>query len=451
MENKRRLMTSNSFGTILNSSNLHELLNEVKYKETADIKGIRDTNYISFDGKLISYLELSKLNEEDIEKMEDEYGNDFDLSKLYKTKSKKIKPGRMFRRLLGKDLEQPQIESLLATLKTDDYYIEVVEGEQIRELYLADYYANKCGSLNSSCMRYDECQPFFDIYVNHARMAVLRKKGEEDDNIIHGRAILWDNVLHTRDRKVIKTVKVMDRIYSCTSKTGIFKKWAYENGYMPKKFQSYMHKELLVSEDEVYKVRRNDGENLEIHLGNSYSYYPYMDTFSNANYERDTLGIYYETGRLDIDFQCTEGNQEGEYCECCGDIVSSGTYIDGYGFVCDDCLEYGDFSFAEDIGEWIHADDSFYCDDCGYHFSLSNTSHFRVYHGNLGDHSYETYCADCLQRLIDNAEVLETEDGKYVFHDSAYIEVLVEDETIYFAKLEKAQEYIATYGGKIIE
>jgi hypothetical protein len=89
MENKRRLMTSNSFGTILNSSNLHELLNEVKYKETTDIKGIGDTNFISFDGKLISYLELSKLNEEDIEKMEDEYGNDFDLSKLYKTKSKK--------------------------------------------------------------------------------------------------------------------------------------------------------------------------------------------------------------------------------------------------------------------------------------------------------------------------------------------------------------------------
>lgn len=61
------------------------------------------------------------------------------------------------------------------------------------------------------------------------------------------------------------------------------------------------------------------------------------------------------------------------YCECCHEYHrGNDTYVNNYGYVCEDCLDSEDFIQCEDCGEWFHTNDVTYlenldiyvCRDC---------------------------------------------------------------------------------------
>ena len=193
---------------------------------------------------------------------------------------------------------------------------QILKGEDIRKYYHHKKYENEKGTLGSSCMRYDRCQRYLDIYVKNPEQCnlVVLMSDEKDDSIC-GRAILWTDV----DGK-----RIMDRIYTNrTQDEQLFKDFAKKEGFYHKRNQN-------MSEDEPF-ISPETGEWLYIHAKvvlsvERYDYYPYMDSFKYF-YEgpfRDTSNgrqsYLTNSTRFGYDFELTDtdGGHSESGCDCCG-------------------------------------------------------------------------------------------------------------------------------------
>jgi hypothetical protein len=91
-----------------------------------------------------------------------------------------------------------KLVSLLINIKLDfkvinniEGNIEFVTGEDIRKWYLEENYQFDKGQLSNSCMRYERCQKYLDIYVENPEVCQLMiLKGSNPDKII-GRSLIW--------------------------------------------------------------------------------------------------------------------------------------------------------------------------------------------------------------------------------------------------------------------
>jgi hypothetical protein len=119
--------------------------------------------------------------------------------------------------------------------------LEVVEGSDIVKYYHWGRYERDVpiGSLDGSCMKYDEYQDCVDnMYRDNAKMLILRSNNNPDK--ILGRALLWECVDGT---------KAMDRIYGAEHQYPLFKKWAKDNGYAHRARQNYSEPWKFVTPD----------------------------------------------------------------------------------------------------------------------------------------------------------------------------------------------------------
>lgn len=157
--------------------------------------------------------------------------------------------------------------------------LQVVKGERIRDFYYYESYASDNGSLGASCMRYDSCQKYMDVYVDNTDVVSMLVMLNDDDALI-GRALLWN----------CDGYKIMDRIYTTNDEkyAFYFKEWATKNNYLFKSNQNWF--DTLTFEkigDKKQELR------IDIKLPNSeYRYYPYMDTFKFYDAETGTLSNY---------------------------------------------------------------------------------------------------------------------------------------------------------------
>lgn len=205
------------------------------------------------------------------------------------------------------------------------FTIKVVEGDEIREWYSEEnYYApngNKIGTLWNSCMRYQKRLKFLDMYTKNSNCKMLVMLQENDGvQLVRARALLWDNVTVTKDfsSSVDSNIKVMDRIYSVfDSDVTTFKKWAFENDYIPKYEQNAKSHQFFDIKGEVVRLRLSI--NLEKY---KLSYYPYLDTFPFFNYDdgiisNDEYGFSWDyklvqaNGDLEPQPQVDEDNDDG--------------------------------------------------------------------------------------------------------------------------------------------
>jgi hypothetical protein len=170
---------------------------------------------------------------------------------------------------------------------TTKFVLKVVEGEEIKKWYnQKNYYTvngNQIGTLWNSCMRYENRLKFLDLYLKNPNIKMLVMLQQIDDDwYVRSRALLWDGVEITKDysNSLPNQIKVMDRIYSVfDSDVNTFKKWANENGYIPKFEQNAKSHQFFDIKGEV--VRLCCKVKLEsAHL----SYYPYLDTFPFFNW-----------------------------------------------------------------------------------------------------------------------------------------------------------------------
>lgn len=199
----------------------------------------------------------------------------------------KIKVGRFIKRFLTKsafeefDLKDSDVEKFVNHYKSyfnydSDKLIEV-EGDDIKKYYLEDNYFKpdgcRYGTLWASCMRQADRNKFMKLYVvNSIKMLVLLT----DDGKVRARALLWNEV---REFDSDKVYKFMDRIYTVYDHdVNIFKKWAFDNGYITK-WEQNAKTELFIDIDSTSQ-RKHLYVILENH---NLKHYPYLDTFKFYN------------------------------------------------------------------------------------------------------------------------------------------------------------------------
>jgi len=146
---------------------------------------------------------------------------------------------------------------------------KIVEGCEIAKYYNGKRYSRGNGSLNKSCMRYDQCEQYMDLYTKNPdkiKMLIL----QESRDLIGGRAILWklDEPSDTW---------LLDRIYVKEDSDAIlFKKHAEKQGWLYKAAQTF----------DAVKVVKDGFEiniDMKVHVKGDFKYFPYMDTLFYYN------------------------------------------------------------------------------------------------------------------------------------------------------------------------
>ena len=258
-------------------------------------------------------------------------------------KQSEVSVGRFVRAILKKanvDFKDSEIEDFVykyraEVAKLGDVFsrFKLLEGKDIRKYYHHDKYENDKGTLGSSCMRYNRCQEYFDIYVKNTEECnlVVLMSDEKDDSIC-GRAILWTD--HEGRR-------LMDRIYTNrTQDEQLFKDFAKKNKFYHKKNQNMLEDEYFVSpegEEEELMTK------IELSAG-GYDYFPYLDTFKYFYEGRPSYVTNNSKLPYDYTLTDTDGGAEGLECGMCnGNSILECPECDGRGnFKCEMCNGEGE-------------------------------------------------------------------------------------------------------------
>lgn len=220
-------------------------------------------------------------------------------------KPQEIKVGRLANRILTsmgnkfshKEMEEfvNEFKAKIALLKDSFRNFELIEGEMIRHYYNEDNYdTEKRGTLHSSCMRYPECETYFDIYVFNPEVCkLLIMKSDKNPDKICARALVW---------KTINGDTFVDRIYfSKESDPALFKEYAEKMGWYCKG-----PKGAISRGDEFIK-------SLTVKLSKwNFKRYPFIDTICYL--DRSTGILSEENGDC---LQDTGGGIVAE-CDTCG-------------------------------------------------------------------------------------------------------------------------------------
>lgn len=285
-------------------------------------------------------------------------------------RNSEISIGRFTRACLKKssvEFKDSEIEEFVYKYKAEiekiknvlDLRFKIVQGQDIKTYYHRSKYVLLTGNLGNSCMRYDECQKYFDIYTENSQVKLLLFMSDIEEDKICGRAILWEMEPYEL------STKVMDRIYTNqTADEELFKQWAIKNGYWYKKEQTYSdYTEFLFNKEDGTIERRQGEFSVKLDNKGEYNYYPYMDSFK---YYEPKTGVLYNSSNFDHEYELTEtGGGNGSCGECggggtigCGDCDGEGVRdcleCDGNGNdECDDCSGRGkqECHICDGVGE----------------------------------------------------------------------------------------------------
>jgi hypothetical protein len=237
-------------------------------------------NYVTMRGEMCSFLPKGKphmVNDEGTWRREGR--QEMKPAKL----ARKILPDEYTEALSEKDFEtfNNMVRSYIGINGDEDgegrtVQLEVVSGKDIRKYYYEENYsklADSSSNLWGSCMRYESCQDYFDIFVeNNVKMLIAKDVFGK----VVGRALLWEC---TNGRKA------MDTIYTPERLRPMFIKWAIDNEHYYKSQQSCHHHEF-----DMFAGSPCDDWEATIQLDDSdFSEYPYMDTFMYLNDDNHTL------------------------------------------------------------------------------------------------------------------------------------------------------------------
>jgi hypothetical protein len=275
-----------------------------------------------------------------------------------------ISVGRFANRVFeksGKSITSQEVEKFVNSYKTRfkmmtdmESLFEFVKGEDIRKWYLEDNYQLIRGQLGNSCMKYNKCQSYLDIYTKNPDVCqLLILHGDNEDKII-GRALIWN----LKDGRTY-----MDRQYCIVDADVIlYREFAKKKGWL------------------YYGDKSS--EELEVQLGNyDYSSFPYMDSFVVYNQKEHLLSTeegLWEPGKGWWSLQNTNGTYRSD------DVVYS-EYNDEWipredAIHCvdnDDWVRYDQAIYLEYKDEWVsqgcediafseYMDRYYYLDDCIY-------------------------------------------------------------------------------------
>ena len=192
-----------------------------------------------------------------------------------------------------------EFKSKIEISKNNLRNIEIVSGEDIRKYYLeSNYDMTKSSTLQNSCMRYFECQNYFDIYVKNPQVCqMLIRRSDSNPSKITSRALIWT---------LVSGEKVMDRIYySKEQEQNILEEWAKSN-------EIYYHNKSM----DLFNFKGQKERNFDLEVKLSiwgFDHYPYMDTMKYLDSEN---GILYDnvSSEKAMEFYFLE-DQDGGYID----------------------------------------------------------------------------------------------------------------------------------------
>lgn len=242
--------------------------------------------------------------------------------------------------------------------------VEYLKGEDVRWGYHEENHASDSGTLGSSCMRYERCQSYFDIYVENPdtfTLAVIKVDGK-----IAARCIVYEG-------------KYYSRIYYISD--------AYRN-HMVNHFESK-------GMSDVYN--NNDGPQFFELDKYEFEEYPYMDTYQYLDGHKLNVD---EDG---IELSCTGGGYSGGdtiLCDCCGytyhedDVIYSEIEEEHLCANCSNptvCGGYvsdsnSDYMWCDDVEAYAHYEST------GNH--IDGTIVYLGFHNYVYIESYDAYADD---------------------------------------------------------
>lgn len=258
------------------------------------------------------------------------------------------KPARIIQRLLRKKYKSIDLEVFNNLLKSEimhGYEFKLVSGDDISKYYNQSTYYKTTGTLGNSCMRYDDCSDYFNIYKDNAKMLICIK-----DDLISGRAIVWE----------VDNYVLMDRVYVCDDYLEEqFVLYAKEHKWWMKESNTLLNDGECASwigpvDDYKYPVNLR----IYIQLDKKYNLFPYIDSFRYYDSEGNKLSTNPEFG----DVRCSD--TEGGYRQCkkitcasCGESIQVWNdddeenfyYSEFYNeYYCSNCCEWN-----ETMGDYI--------------------------------------------------------------------------------------------------
>ena len=224
-------------------------------------------------------------------------------------------------------LTDSQLEEFVNSYKAtfdskDESDFKLVSGEEIRKWYLEDNYLEVKGQLGNSCMRYERCQKYLDIYVQNPEVCSLLVLFEGDK--VKGRALVWE---------LSDGSKYMDRIYTITdSDKVLFREWAEKNN-----MRTYDNT------DEVGRVH------LKV---TNFGMYPYMDTFEFYDHQNGILSdTDLRSSKSDDIFQLK--STDGHYTSNEGRVWSEYE---------SDWFDEDDLVWCEDVNSYVYYENAYWLD-----------------------------------------------------------------------------------------
>ena len=252
----------------------------------------------------------------------------------------------------------------LITISNPLYDFRIMEGQQIKWAYDEDNYHAHSNTLGSSCMRYDRCQSYFEMYTrdpSKVKIGVLMRA-----NKVAARAILWN----------LGNQWAYDRIYSTKTETENLLKTALESANYKKIWQT----------SERYSVK--------IDL-TGINQFPYVDTLYCYHPDDQVLSNYGEGHHYTL--RCTGGNFYNHSglpdTICC--------------VVCDAEIEYDD-SYCIDAGRYV---DERCCGDCSVYSEVMDAN-FTDRDNFVHDYNSDPVLRD---------RAVELFNGDYAYEDDGYL------------------------------
>lgn len=338
----------------------------------------------------------------------------------------KTKAGKFIRTLFENKFSDREIEHWVNEYQKqaiseagENGLFKEIEGESIRWAYYENNYKNDRGSLGGSCMRYNECQKYLDIYCKNTNKVGLLIITE--DNKIKARCILW----YPEGKQ--SNIKYHDRVYfSSNEDKQLMEIYLKANNF-----------------EDIYNDKNYRDVNFELDYID-FNYYPYMDTMKYIK----NNSLYSINHNCEKEITNTNGSyndlNENTVCDYCSAYCDEDDLIYiSYGrsrgeYLCEDCRTY-----CDDINYYVHSDDAvwseysqmdYFIDNVKYSEHLQSYIHkddaIELYDGNY-THEDESYVV-----TVNNEYVLIDDEGLVEIENEYY---LVNDENIYFN--EETQEW----------
>jgi hypothetical protein len=248
----------------------------------------------------------------------------------------------------------------LVTVSNPLYDFKIIEGQEIKWGYHEDNYQAHTNSLGSSCMRYERCQDYLEIYTRYpskVKMGVLLK-----GNKVAARSILWN----------------------------LGDKWAYDRIYSTKTETENLLKSALESANYIGIWQKSGQYSIKIDLS-GISQFPYVDTLYCYHPDDQLLSNYGEGHHYT--FRCTGGSYYN----------NSGSPDTINCIVCDTEIEY-DESYHIDAGRYR---DERCCGDCSIYSEVMDANFTDR------DDFVQDYNSDPVLR----SRAVELFDGDYAYVD----------------------------------